>query len=73
MQTLPYDTPSLRSFDLAFRSFCWKHRMRYKQFAANAGISYGTLLDVLRGRSPGHELIPKAQTYMAEYEREAVS
>lgn len=57
-------------FGKQVRLFCVMHNMKIKQFAENAGVNYQFLLDVMREKTPGHELVPKVSAYMNEYENE---
>lgn len=45
-----------------------RHGLLIKQIAAQADVSYASLIDVCRGRSPGVSILPKVRAWMARYE-----
>ncbi len=57
-------------FGRELAAFLNRHDLYAKDVAAAAGVSCSTLHDVTRGRSAGHELIPKVREFMARYDAE---
>lgn len=48
--------------------WCIKQNMTKKELAELAGVSYGALLEVGRGRRPGRQLIPRVEAAMHEHD-----
>ena len=60
-------TPINNDFGLEVTVFCVKTGIQKKQIAIACRIPYQTLIHVIKGRRPGHEIVPKVQEYMRIY------
>lgn len=47
-----------------------RYGLHITQIAKLAGVSYCSLIDVLRGRSPGVSITPKVTRWMEQYEKD---
>lgn len=53
-----------REFGVRVKMFCVQHGISIKDMARECGFSYNSLLEVVQGRIPGHEIKPRLIEYM---------
>ena len=51
--------------------FVDRYGLTKKQIAKACGVSYNTMLQVLIGKTPGEQIIPKVEEFMRQYAAKA--